>query len=102
MPRRPAELGHPLIFAETCGVCDNQVFWWRSRSGYQICMACSPDPWAALEVLARRGKPGLIQHVQAWTRASSYLIDLGNHTFSWCAGRPLYNLQHQMINSDKL
>jgi hypothetical protein len=76
MSRRHAELGHPLMFDETCGLCGNQLFWWRSRSGYQVCMTCHPDPLAALEILARRGKPGLVQHVQAWTRASSYLVDL--------------------------
>jgi hypothetical protein len=55
------------MLGDTCGVCGNQLFWWRSRSGYRVCMACHPDPLAALEILARRGQPGMVQRVQAWT-----------------------------------
>jgi hypothetical protein len=54
------------MFDDTCGVCGNQLFWWRSRSGYRVCMTCHPDPLAALEILARRGRPGMVQQVQAW------------------------------------
>jgi hypothetical protein len=54
------------MWDDTCSVCGNQLMWWRSRSGYRVCMPCNPDPLAALEILARRGKPGLVQQVQAW------------------------------------
>jgi hypothetical protein len=59
------------MFDETCSVCGNQRFWWRSRSGYLVCMRCHPDPFDALETLARRGKPGLVQQVQAWALRSN-------------------------------
>jgi hypothetical protein len=54
------------MFDDTCSVCGNQLLWWRSRSGYRVCMTCNPDPVTALETLARRGKPGLVQQVQGW------------------------------------
>jgi hypothetical protein len=66
MPRRHVELGQPLLYAETCGVCDNQIFWWRSRSGYQVCMVCDRDPFQALETLARRGAAGTVARVRTW------------------------------------
>jgi hypothetical protein len=50
---------------ETCH-CGNRLLWWRSRSGYRVCMTCCPDPLRALEILARRGRPGLVQQVQSW------------------------------------
>lgn len=54
------------MFDDTCGLCGNQLFWWRSRSGYRVCMKCNADPFDALETLARRGQPGLVQQVQLW------------------------------------
>jgi hypothetical protein len=56
-----------MRWAETCGVCDNSLFWWKSKvGGYQVCMRCAPTPFQALELLARRGHPGLITRVQSW------------------------------------
>jgi hypothetical protein len=58
-----------MSWADTCGVCGNDLFWWRSKVGnYLVCMRCAPDPVQALELLARRGPPGLIRRVQAWTQ----------------------------------
>jgi uncharacterized Zn finger protein (UPF0148 family) len=54
------------MFDDTCSMCGNQLFWWRSKTGYRVCMVCDPDPLAALETLARRGTPGLVRRVQAW------------------------------------
>jgi hypothetical protein len=51
--------------AEACGVCGNTLFWWRSRSGYLVCMRCCPDPWGALETLGRR-VPGGATQVHGW------------------------------------
>jgi hypothetical protein len=59
------------MFDDTCGRCGNSLFWWRSRSGYRVCMHCCPDPLDALEVLARRGMPGLAQEVRAWRHGDS-------------------------------
>jgi hypothetical protein len=54
-----------MSWAETCH-CGNNLFWWRSKTGYLVCMRCAPHPYTALEVLARRGKPGLVRVVQSW------------------------------------
>jgi hypothetical protein len=53
---------------DVCGGCgnDNAALWWRSRFGYKVCLVCCPDPYTALETLARRGTPGLVQRVQGW------------------------------------
>jgi hypothetical protein len=55
-----------MSWDDVCGVCGNDQFWWTSKSGYKVCMRCCPDPYSALEVLARRGKPGLVKVVQGW------------------------------------
>jgi hypothetical protein len=44
-----------MSWDETCSRCGNDLLWWRSRSGYRVCMRCCPDPLSALETLARRG-----------------------------------------------
>jgi hypothetical protein len=57
---------------ETCGICGQQGRWWTSRSGDRVRMVCAPDPFAALQTLARR-VPGGVPSVQScWrkTRAS--------------------------------
>ena len=54
-----------MSWVETCH-CGNDVLWWRSKTGYQVCMRCTPDVFQALEVLARRGRPGLVREVQSW------------------------------------
>jgi hypothetical protein len=59
-----------MSWEDTCGVCGNDLLWWRSRSGYRVCMVCARDPLEALEVLARRGRPGAIRMVQGWRAAS--------------------------------
>jgi hypothetical protein len=48
-----------------CSCCGHDVLWWRSRSGDQVCVRCAADPLAALEILARRGRPGLVKEVQS-------------------------------------
>jgi hypothetical protein len=53
-----------MTWAETCGRCGNELFWWRSRSGYRVCMCCARDPLHALEVLAQR-LPGGVKLVQS-------------------------------------
>jgi hypothetical protein len=58
-----------MSLAETCGVCGNDRFWWRSKSGYQVCMRCARDAFAALELLARR-RPGAVPQVQRWREQS--------------------------------
>jgi hypothetical protein len=58
--------GTAVSWDETCSRCGNSLLWWRSRSGYRVCMVCCPDPLAALETLARRGAPGLVMQVQRW------------------------------------
>jgi hypothetical protein len=55
-----------MRWGETCSRYGNALWWWRSRTGYRIGMACCPDPFSALETLARRGAPGLVQQVQRW------------------------------------
>jgi len=59
-----------MSWEDTCSRCGNDLLWWRSRSGYRVCMQCSPDPLEALEVLARRGQPGAITQVQGWRAAA--------------------------------
>ena len=51
---------------DSCGRCGNSRLWWRSRMGYLVCMVCSKDPLAALEVLARRAGSDAVQQVQRW------------------------------------
>jgi hypothetical protein len=53
---------------DVCGICDNDnaALWWRSRLGYKVCRRCAATPLDALELLARRGRPGLVSEVQAW------------------------------------
>ena len=55
-------------FAETCGICGNDRYFWTSKTGYRVCMSCSgPDPLAALELLARRAVgTHAVQAVQRW------------------------------------
>jgi hypothetical protein len=60
---------------DTCSVCGNSLFWWRSRTGYRVCMRCGRDPFEALEVLARRGRPGLVKQVQGWWSTLPALAD---------------------------
>jgi hypothetical protein len=55
-----------MAWDETCGRCGNSLLWWRSRSGYRVCMVCCRDPFEALEVLARRGPPGTVERVRRW------------------------------------
>ena len=55
-----------MSWEDTCGVCGNTLFWWRSKSGVRVCMVCNEDPLLALETLARYGRPGLVQEVQSW------------------------------------
>jgi hypothetical protein len=33
---------------------------------YKVCARCAADPCQALEILARRGRPGLVREVQSW------------------------------------
>ena len=44
-----------MSWDDTCSLCGNDLLWWRSRTGYRVCMRCYPDPLGALEILARRG-----------------------------------------------
>jgi hypothetical protein len=60
-----------MAWEETCSRCENTLLWWRSRTGYRVCMVCGPDPFTALEILARRGMPGLVQRVQGWWHEST-------------------------------
>lgn len=55
---------------ETCTRCGNSLLWWRSKTGYLVCMVCCRDPLEALEVLARRESPAAVRQVQAWRQAS--------------------------------
>jgi hypothetical protein len=55
-----------MSWDETCSLCNNSTRWWKSRSGYLVCAICHPDVLFALETLARRGRPGLVEHVQGW------------------------------------
>jgi hypothetical protein len=55
---------------ETCSRCGNMLWWWRSRTGYLVCMTCCPDPLDALETLARRASPAAVQRVQVWRQAA--------------------------------
>jgi hypothetical protein len=64
-----------MSWEETCGVCGNTGRWWRSRSNYMICMICHPDPCQGLEVLARRGAPGLVKRVQGWRLHEAPIAD---------------------------
>lgn len=50
---------------DTCGICGSTKFW-PSSSGYKICYGCTPDPLAALIVLARRGSVGAIRRAERW------------------------------------
>jgi len=59
-------------WAETCGVCGNTLLWWRSKSGYRVCMICARDPMAALEVLARRASPAAVTRVQTWRQSVNH------------------------------
>lgn len=58
------------LYEEICSRCGNALLWWRSRSSYRVCMVCARDPLEALEVLARRGRPGAITQVQGWRAAA--------------------------------
>jgi hypothetical protein len=51
---------------EICGRCANTGRWWRSKTGYMVCMVCTPDVWDALEVLARRQGAGAVAQVKRW------------------------------------
>jgi hypothetical protein len=44
-----------MSWDDTCSRCGNNLFWWRSRSGYWVCMRCHDDPLGALQILARYG-----------------------------------------------
>jgi hypothetical protein len=59
-----------------CGVCGNQLLWWRSRSGLRVCMRCYQDPFSALETLSRR-IPGGVQQVQLWREDLSRSLGQG-------------------------
>jgi hypothetical protein len=37
-------LEETMVWEETCGRCGNDLFWWRSRSGYRVCMRFVPTP----------------------------------------------------------
>jgi hypothetical protein len=56
---------------DTCGHCGNQRRWWTSRRGYRVCMICAPDPWEALETLARRAGGVAVARVQQWRGATA-------------------------------
>ena len=65
-----------MSWVETCSVCGNDLYWWRSRCfDYRVCMRCSADPLQALEVLARRGPPGLIKRVQSWRLQDAEILE---------------------------
>jgi hypothetical protein len=66
-----------MSYAETCSVCLNQTRWWRSKTGYQVCAVCSVTPFEALEILARRGPPGLIKTVQGWWKGQDFFSTPG-------------------------
>jgi hypothetical protein len=50
---------------EVCGVCGQDGWWWRSKTGERVCLKCWPHCMDALEVLARR-RPGGVKRVQSW------------------------------------
>jgi hypothetical protein len=54
---------------DQCSRCGNLLLWWKSRSGYRVCMNCCRDPLEALEVLARRASLLAVQRVQRWRQA---------------------------------
>jgi hypothetical protein len=68
-----------MTWEETCGRCGNTSRWWPSRSGYKVCRLCHPDPLMALEILARRGTPGLVQCVQRWWRAPKDTVKIDQY-----------------------
>jgi hypothetical protein len=59
-----------MRWTETCSVCGNDRLWWRSRSGYLVCMVCCRDPLAPLAVLARRASTAAVTRVQTWRQAA--------------------------------
>jgi hypothetical protein len=36
-----------MTWADTCSRCGNDRLWWRSRSGYLVCLVCARDPLEA-------------------------------------------------------
>jgi hypothetical protein len=50
---------------DTCGVCLG-TRWWPSRSGYFVCAICTPDPLAALAILARRSGSAAVRRAASW------------------------------------
>jgi hypothetical protein len=55
-----------MNWGDSCSICQNDALWWTSKQGYKVCMVCSPNPLAALVILARRGYPGLVEKVESW------------------------------------
>jgi hypothetical protein len=60
-----------MSWAETCSRCGNDRLWWRSRTGYLVCMVCARDPLDALETLARRASTAVVRRVQTWRQAAT-------------------------------
>jgi hypothetical protein len=59
------------MWDDACSRCGNALLWWRSRTGYRVCMTCTPDPLEALAVLARRAGSDAVQQVQRLRGASA-------------------------------
>jgi hypothetical protein len=76
MTQVPAgEAGPPMSqWDAKCGICEQQGRWWTSRSGDRVCMVCAPDPFAALQTLARR-VPGGVPLVQSWLEGAGLAFD---------------------------
>jgi hypothetical protein len=44
-------MGAWISWDETYGICGNRLLWWRSRSGFRVCMTCCPDPWRRFKAM---------------------------------------------------
>jgi hypothetical protein len=55
---------------DMCSLCNRSRFW-PSRSGYFVCAICTPDPLAALAILARRSGVAAVARAQTWAESAS-------------------------------
>jgi hypothetical protein len=70
-----------MNWGEQCGICGNLLIWWRSKSGYRVCMRCHPQALSALACLGRR-VPGGAALVERWIACDGK----GRPTMQKCLG----------------
>jgi hypothetical protein len=50
--RYQAELdGFYTAIREIASRLEFKLLWWRSRSGFRVCMTCCPDPWRRFKAM---------------------------------------------------